>query len=216
MLHKLLLIHYSSYPKLSFRKSDDIELKMRLSGTINTSILNLETITGFLMDSTGRGPGSYTYNNLICNANFHVKGDVELENADCAEEFDAQSGKVNPGTVMVLNNHGILEPSYLTYDKRVAGIVSGAGYFKPAIVLDKQNKLKNNSRVSISLTGKAYCKVDATYSRIETGDLLTTSSTFGHAMKAEDPFQAFGAIIGKALQSVDQGLSLIPVLVALQ
>jgi hypothetical protein len=35
-------------------------------------------------------------------------------------------------------------------------------------------------------------------------------------MKAEDPAKAFGAVIGKALGSIKQGLGLIPILVALQ
>jgi hypothetical protein len=35
-------------------------------------------------------------------------------------------------------------------------------------------------------------------------------------MKAEDPFKAFGAVIGKALGSTKGGIGLIPVLVALQ
>ena len=64
--------------------------------------------------------------------------------------------------------------------------------------------------------GKVYCKVDATSSPIEIGDLLTTSPTKGHAMKAEDPYKAFGAVIGKALGTIKDGLGMIPVLVALQ
>ena len=35
-------------------------------------------------------------------------------------------------------------------------------------------------------------------------------------MKAEDPTKAFGAVIGKALGSIKEGLGMIPVLVALQ
>jgi len=64
--------------------------------------------------------------------------------------------------------------------------------------------------------GKAYCKVDATHAAIQIGDLLTTSPMKGHAMKAEDPYKAFGAVIGKALGSLNEGLGMIPVLVALQ
>jgi hypothetical protein len=64
--------------------------------------------------------------------------------------------------------------------------------------------------------GKVYCKVDARYSPIEVGDLLTTSPTMGHAMKAEDPLKAFGSVIGKALRPLQEGLGLVPVLVALQ
>jgi len=61
-----------------------------------------------------------------------------------------------------------------------------------------------------------FCKVDASYSPIDRGDLLTTSETPGHAMKAADPRLAFGAILGKALRPLVAGRGLIPVLVALQ
>jgi hypothetical protein len=46
--------------------------------------------------------------------------------------------------------------------------------------------------------------------------LLTTSPTRGHAMKATDPLQAFGAVLGKALRPLTEGQGLIPILVALQ
>jgi hypothetical protein len=68
----------------------------------------------------------------------------------------------------------------------------------------------------VALMGKVFCKVDAQYSPIEVGDLLTTSPTLGHAMKAGDPLKAFGAVLGKALQSLKEGTGMIPVLVALQ
>ena len=48
------------------------------------------------------------------------------------------------------------------------------------------------------------------------GDLLTTSPTAGHAMRAEDAACAFGAVIGKALGGHESGLGLVPVLVAMQ
>jgi len=64
--------------------------------------------------------------------------------------------------------------------------------------------------------GKVYCKVDAEIAPIESGDLLTTSPIRGYAMKANDPFQAFGAVIGKALRSVKNGKGLIPILVILK
>ena len=64
--------------------------------------------------------------------------------------------------------------------------------------------------------GRAYCKVDAAYSAIEAGDLLTTSATPGHAMKASDPQRAFGAVIGKALRPLREGRGVIPILIAMQ
>ena len=146
-----------------------------------------------------------------------ARGDIILQNADCAEDFDicqSELSQVEPGTVMVIDTVNTLRVSSKPYDKRVAGVVSGAGDYKPGLVLDK--KQSNDSRKSISLMGKVNCKVDATYSPIEIGDLLTTSSTVGHAMRANDPMKAFGAVIGKALSSAKEGLSMIPILVALQ
>lgn len=144
-----------------------------------------------------------------------VTGDIRLTNADCAEDFDV-SGlvKLEPGTVMVLGNEGTLSESQQAYDKRVVGVISGAGDYKPGIVLDKQQTSGN--RQPIALMGKVFCKVDAQFGAIEVGDLLTTSPTPGHAMKTSDPLKAFGAVLGKALRPHTEGQGLIPVLIALQ
>jgi hypothetical protein len=115
---------------------------------------------------------------------------------------------------MVIEKEGKLRQSREAYDKRVAGVISGAGGYKPGLVLDK--KQDHDSRRSISLMGKVYCKVDAQSSSIEVGDLLTTSSTPGHAMKAADPLRVFGSVIGKALRPLRTGLGIIPILIALQ
>jgi hypothetical protein len=148
--------------------------------------------------------------------NVTVTGDIHLTAGnDCAEDFDIASAEiVEPGTVMVLGVGGVLEPSERAYDNRVAGVVSGAGDYKPGIILDK--KKDKSSRRPIALIGKVYCKVDAQYGAVEIGDLLTTSPTLGHAMKATDRDKAFGAIIGKALEALPSGTSLIRMLVALQ
>jgi hypothetical protein len=144
-----------------------------------------------------------------------ITGDLRLTNADCAEDFDiADAHLVEPGTVMVLRDDGVLEPSQIPYDKRVAGVISGAGDYKPAIVLDKQGSRPN--RKAVALLGKAYCKVDANFGAVEMGDLLTTSPSLGHAMKATDQLKAFGAVIGKAMRPLASGQGLIPILIALR
>ena len=149
------------------------------------------------------------------SGNVEVTGDIRLTNADCAEDFNIGTDvTVDAGTVMVLGEEGALFPSQHAYDTRVAGVISGAGDYKPGIVLDKQHSEGN--RQPIALLGKVYCKVDAQYGVIEAGDPLTTSPTLGHAMKASDPLKAFGALIGKALRTVKEGQRLIPILVALQ
>ena len=62
----------------------------------------------------------------------------------------------------------------------------------------------------------SYCKVDADIAAIAVGDLLTTSTTKGHAQKVLESERAIGAIIGKALSSLSSGKGKIPVLVMLQ
>lgn len=149
------------------------------------------------------------------DGNVVVTGDITLTGADFAEEFDViATAEAEPGTVMVLDQHGSLWPSQQAYDKKVMGVISGAGDYKPGLILDK--KKSSEGRIPVALVGKVYCKVDAQYAPIEIGDLLTTSLTPGHAMKAQDPLKAFGAVIGKALRPLDSGRGLIPILIALQ
>jgi hypothetical protein len=159
----------------------------------------------------GRGRLAGFFDGLV-----RVTKDIELVGgADCAEDFDIDGcDLVEPGTVMVVGENGALSPCQSAYDKRVAGVVSGAGDFKPAIVLDKQTTAIN--RQPIALLGKAYCKADASYGSIGVGDLLTSSPTQGYAMKAVDGLKAHGTIIGKALKPLDEGQDFIPILIALQ
>jgi len=142
-------------------------------------------------------------------------GDIVLQNADCAEDFDiADAESPEPGAIMVIDDQGKLRQSRQPYDRTVVGVLSGAGECRPGIILDRRPS--DNPRAALAMVGKVYCKVDATYNPISVGDLLTTSATPGHAMKAADPQQAFGAVIGKALRPHREGPGLIPILAALQ
>ena len=144
-----------------------------------------------------------------------VAGDIVLPNSDCAEDFDLAAAEAcEPGTVMVIDEQGGLRACDVAYDKKVAGVLSGAGDLKPGIILGRSRP--SPGRRPLALVGKVFCRVDAAYAPIEVGDLLTTSATPGHAMKACDPAKAFGAVIGKALRSWRDGRGLIPILVALQ
>jgi hypothetical protein len=151
----------------------------------------------------------------VFEGNVVITGHITFANADCAEDFDIAPGSsAEPGTVMVLDDESHVRESFHPYDKRVAGVISGAGNFKPGLVLDKQQSRSN--RKPIALLGKVYCKVDAQFGPIEVGDLLTTSPTAGHAMRVADPLRAFGAVIGKALRPLASGQALVPILIALQ
>jgi hypothetical protein len=142
-----------------------------------------------------------------------AKGDIILQNADCAEEFDVGE-LAEPGSTMVIGGDGKLRQSVEAYDRTVAGVVSGLGDLRPGIVLGR--KPSASQRLALAIVGKVHCKVDATHQPIQVGDLLTTSTRIGHAMKASDPGRAFGAVLGKALGPHHGGLGVIPVLVALQ
>jgi hypothetical protein len=164
----------------------------------------------------GNGLAGLFQGNVHISGNLLVDGDVQLTGAgaDLAEQFSVVGTlDAEPGSVVVVAGHDQIRVSDTPYDRRVAGIVSGAGDYRPAIVLDKQ---LGRRRRSLALTGKVWCKVDADCGSVEIGDMLTTSPTPGHAMLAADPARAFGAVIGKALGSLKSGCALVPVLVALQ
>ena len=173
-------------------------------------------VAGFSNSGSGVYGFSQTGNAGYFQGNVTVTGDIFLPGAsDCAEHFDiAGLEQIQPGTVMSINDEGALAPCRQDYDKRVAGVISGAGKFRPGIILDKRES--ERARLPIALIGKAYCKVDADFGPVRIGDLLTTSPTPGHAMKACDPQKSFGSVIGKALQPLEAGQGLIPILIALQ
>lgn len=162
-----------------------------------------------------RGHAGFFDGKVWVGGELAVGGDILLANADCAEDFDvANVSTATPGTVMVIGDDGVLEPSSRAYDKCVVGVISGGGDYKPGLILDKQ--ASNGNRQPIALLGKVFCKVTAEFSAIEAGDLLTTSPVSGHAMKSSEPSKAFGAVIGKALRPLRNGRGLIPILIALQ
>ncbi len=156
----------------------------------------------------------YFHGDVYCTGTVKVATDIELVNADCAEDFDVADSTIDSGSVVVLDENGRIECCREAYDKKVAGVISGAGDFRAAITLGRV--ASQTPRLPVALVGKVYCKVDATYSPVEVGDLLTTSPTRGYAMRAGDPVRSFGTVIGKALRRLDGGQGLIPVLVALQ
>jgi hypothetical protein len=143
-----------------------------------------------------------------------VTGDIRLLNADCAEDFEVEPDGVEPGTVLVIASESRLQSSSRPYDRRVAGVVSGAGSYRPGLVLDSQGT--SPGRRPVAMLGKVFCKADADLGPIDVGDLLTTSPTPGHAMAARDSGRMVGAVLGKALRPLPRGRGLIPILIALQ
>ena len=149
--------------------------------------------------------------------------------ADFAENFDVNATPLNskdargaarqvaPGMVVSIDSTspGKLKLSAQAYDRRVAGIISGAGGVKPGMTMGQEGTLADGKH-PVALSGRVYVWVDATRGAVKPGDLLTTSSTPGHAMKAAYPSKAQGAIIGKAMTGLKRGKGLVLALVTLQ
>ncbi len=134
---------------------------------------------------------------------------------DYAEGFDvSDESSIKPGTVLVIDSRhpGKLTVSAQPYDRRVAGIVAGAGGIESGVRLGA-----DSFDHDVALAGRVYCNVDASKTAVEPGDLLTTSSTPGHAMKVTNYSRAQGAILGKAMEPLPKGRKgQILVLVSLQ
>ena len=141
--------------------------------------------------------------------------------SDLSEQFDvglAENGiEPLPGMVVCIDpeNPGQLVVSGESYDRKVAGIISGAGGIKPGMLMGQKGTVANGAN-PVALTGRVYCLADATNGSIRPGDLLTTSETPGHAMKVTDHTKAQGAILGKAMTSLENGQGQVLVLVTLQ
>ncbi|MCA9756923.1 MAG: hypothetical protein KDA27_14050 [Candidatus Eisenbacteria bacterium] len=137
--------------------------------------------------------------------------------ADLAEPFAFRDDEeVHRGAVVVIDP---LQPGHLTlctqpYDRRVAGVVSGAGGVEPGLTMRQEGVTQAGH--AVALTGRAYALATASGGPIAPGDLLTTSSVPGHAMKANDLERSPGAVIGKAMSSLESGTGLVLVLVNLQ
>jgi len=141
---------------------------------------------------------------------------LEIYGADVAEKFPV-SEEVKPGMVVAIDaeNPGKLCLSRGAYNRRVAGVVSGAGDIPAGTILG--NLPGCEDAPAIALSGRVWVHCDATTSAIEPGDLLTTSDTPGYAMAVTEHDRATGAILGKAMTALDKGeTGMVLVLVNLQ
>jgi len=141
--------------------------------------------------------------------------------SDLSERFDVSgtvgSESMQPGMVVCIDpaNPARLMVSTRPYDRTVAGVISGAGGVKPGLLMGQPGTAADGKH-PVALTGRVYCLVDASEHPVEPGDLITTSPTPGHGMKAIDRERAHGAILGKAMTPLPKGQGLVLLLVSLQ
>jgi len=138
---------------------------------------------------------------------------------DMAERFN-----MSPGSIVEAGDVVSFDPecdqvtlSFKASDPLVCGAVST----KPGVVLNVDpDATEDRKQVPVALCGRVPCKAVDENGPIRRGDLLTSSSTPGHAMKApavwvdgRAVYQA-GTIIGKALTGLDRRSGLIELFVA--
>jgi hypothetical protein len=155
---------------------------------------------------------------LVITGGSDLSEQFDISKPHIIKDYIKQDGfKIEPGMVACIDpeNPGKLLISHKAYDRTVAGIISGAGGVQPGMYMGQKGSIADG-KYPVALTGRVYCKADAGYDPIQPGDLLTTSDTVGHVMKASDYDMAHGAIIGKAMSSLDKDKGLVLVLVSLQ
>ncbi|MDI3544468.1 MAG: hypothetical protein PWQ28_749, partial [Candidatus Woesearchaeota archaeon] len=142
-------------------------------------------------------------NSLYVQNDIKIGGNLKGYGADLAENFYFK-GDLEPGDVVIITHYQGVEKSTKPYDTRVAGIVST----NPAQIM-----AIGREGVPVALAGSTPVKVTNESGEIHFGDLLTSSSKPGYAMKCPDKCE--GAIIGKALEEFNQSEGMISVLVLL-
>lgn len=123
---------------------------------------------------------------------------------DYAEAMNAAGGKskYQPGDVLVLadGNADDVQKSAESYSTMVAGIYAT----KPGVIGRREALAKSTTDIPMAMVGVVPTKVSAENGPIRKGDLLVSSSIPGYAMKGTDRSRMLGAVIGKAMQPLDQ------------
>ena len=121
---------------------------------------------------------------------------IATYSADLAEYYEGDM-EYEVGTVLVFGGDKEVTTSTEMNDTKLAGVVTSQE--KAAYIMYSDCP---GHKVLMALAGRVPVKV---VGRVKKGDMLTTSATPGHAVKASIP--TLGAIIGKALEDKDYGES---------
>lgn len=147
----------------------------------------------------------------------YFNGGTVNSGADVAELFDIEGPRMQyePGDVLIISTETdrTVEKSSDPYSTLVVGVYAT----KPGVLLTEEHiDADFSGKVPMGIVGVIPTKVTDENGAISRGDILVTSSTPGHAMKADSEIAVMnpGCIIGKALQNFDaEGSGVIKVLV---
>lgn len=169
-----------------------------MSGDLDMGANQLHTAS-FLHGTQGGIADSLTtaQNNVPAGNSFYVQddlkvgGDIVGASGDVAEKVPTDD-TLEKGEVAVIADNMSLAQASEPYSTDVAGIIST----DPSYVL-----AANRDGKPLALSGIVPTKVVMENGEIAAGDLLTTSSTPGAAMKCADRAKCQGAVIGKAMEA---------------
>jgi hypothetical protein len=149
----------------------------------------------------------------------YIDGSYYDTGADFAEMMATSQGVTyEPGDLLVIGPDGKPLPSSAPNATNLLGVYSTDPAFVGGVGEDGDTR----GKIPVAIMGIVPLKVSAENGAILPGDLLTSSSIPGHAMKASPvvvngiTFHIPGTILGKALEPLEEGTGVILVLVTLQ
>jgi hypothetical protein len=175
------------------------------------SLIKQASGTGNFLTCWNESGGSFSAKCHIDSAGTFVAG------SDFAESLPARGGKAGyePGDVLVasVSHPGEVERSHRRFDRALIGVYST----RPAVLGADRGGITRVGRndVPVAITGIVPVKASAENGGIRPGDLLTSASLRGRAMRA-GLRPAVGTVLGKSLGVLQQGRGVIKMLVMLR
>ena len=148
-----------------------------------------------------------------------VAGDISASGAyyggscDIAERYDAveeEKNKLEPGDILSIDEEQELKikKSDKAYDNMVIGVYST----RPLMVMGTTKESNDRNNPPVALLGRVPTKVTDENGLINIGDNIVSSSRPGYGMRCDDYEKCRGAILGKALQKMEDNEGVIEVL----
>ena len=162
----------------------------------------------------GWGGGIHTFD-LEAEGSVWSRAGYSQGNRDVAENYESDVRLEAADVVSLDRATDRIVRSETPNDVLLVGVISS----KPALLLNVDHDSPNDKAFPVALCGRVPCKVVDENGAIRKGDLLTSSSVPGHAMRAEpievggEKLYRPGTIIGKAFEPLESGRGVIEVVV---